>query len=475
MEKRAYPFLLSIFAASRIAYYAAGVRFDARPIDDFFQNADPLLLKTRLFETLFYLHMQPPGFNFLIGVVLRFFPVHYVGALHAVYLAAGASLCFTLYRLMEILGARPRIAFVTTAVFLTSPGVVLFENLLMYEYLLMAVLCASAVLFHRLLAKPDPLTASAFFFSLATLVYTRALFRLEWLALIFAFTVWLLKARRRMTITAAALPFVLCIALYAKNLAVFGTFTASTWMGFNAQNITIQCLTSEEHQRLASRHILSHVSLTSVYRPVTAFASEVSLPPPTGIPVLDQVYDSTGRVNYNNVGYFAIHPYFISDAKQVVLHYPVAYLRSVADAWYAYFLPSGDFPFFTLNRPRIRAFDRWFNRIFFGEWTDYLSRVTHPKHWALPNIGIFLLLGLPFIFLSSVLRLYRDVRTSGWNAETAAMAFALFNIAFLSAVVNFLSNSENNRYRLPIDPLYAALLAVSLSRLFPRKRVKDVA
>jgi hypothetical protein len=455
--------LLGVFVLSRIAYYAAGVRFDASPIDRFFQNADPVLLKTRLFETLFYLHMQPPGFNLLTGVVLKLFS-NYAPVLHAIYLICGASLCFTLYRLMLILGAAPRIAWSVTAVFLISPGVVLFENLLMYEYVIMAVLCGSAVLLYRLLSHPDTRSALLFFFTLAALVYLRALFHLVWLAATMGFVIWRLRGKRRMALATAALPFALCLALYAKNLMVFGTFNSSTWMGVNAENLTLRVLTPEEHRQLVNQGFLSTVGLTSVYSPVTAFAGKVALPAATGIPVLDQVYDSTGRVNYNNAGYLAIHPYFLHDARQVILHYPVAYLRSVADAWYAYFLPSGDFPFFTLNRPKIRTWDRWFNRIVFGEWTDYQSRVSFARHFALPNVGIFLMLGLPLLFFATLVRLWREVKDAGWQPETAVLAFVLANIGFITAVVNLLSNSENNRYRLPVDPFYAALLAVSLTR-----------
>jgi hypothetical protein len=461
---RPYLLLLGIFIVSRIAYFAAGVRFDARPIEMFYQNADPLLLRTRMVETLFYLHMQPPAFNLSIGVILKLFPEHFAGALHAIYLLLGVSLCFTLYRLMRILGAVPPVAVVVAAIFLVSPGVVLFENLLMYEYVLMAVLCAAAVLFHRLLVTPGLLVASIFFFALGALVYLRALFQLGWLVALIAFTMWLLKGRRRMILVAAAVPFALCLGLYVKNLIVFGTFNASTWMGFNAQNLTLGCLTGEEHRRLVDQHMLSTVGLTSQYSPISAFQSMVRLPAPTGIPVLDQVRDSTGRVNYNNLGYLAVHPYFISDAKQVLRHYPVAYLRSLMDAWYSYFLPTGDFVFLSQNRSRIRSFDRWFNRIFFGEWTDYLSRAKTHKHWAFLNVGIFLMVGLPLLFLINVSRLWTAVTESGWNPRSGVLAFVLFNIAFLTAVVNLLSNSENNRYRLPLDPLYAALLAASISR-----------
>ena len=81
--------LLLVFALSRALYYAAGVRFDARPLDRFFQFIDPQLLRHRLLESLYYFHIQPPGFNLFAGLVLKLFPVYYASAFHAVYLFCG--------------------------------------------------------------------------------------------------------------------------------------------------------------------------------------------------------------------------------------------------------------------------------------------------------------------------------------------------------------------------------------------------
>ena len=74
--RQAYALLLTVFAVSRIAYYLSGVRFDARPVFTFFQFADPELLKHRLLETLLYLHVQPPGFDLYVAIILKLFPVH---------------------------------------------------------------------------------------------------------------------------------------------------------------------------------------------------------------------------------------------------------------------------------------------------------------------------------------------------------------------------------------------------------------
>src|SRR5216684_6256511 len=82
--------ILFAFALSRVLYYAAGVRFDARPIDHFFQFLDPELLKHRLLESLLYLHVQPPGFNLYVALILKLFPAHYAEAFHVVHLTLGA-------------------------------------------------------------------------------------------------------------------------------------------------------------------------------------------------------------------------------------------------------------------------------------------------------------------------------------------------------------------------------------------------
>lgn len=473
LSRSPYFWLLLVFAVSRALYFAAGVRFDSRPLGSFFQFLDPELLRTRLLESLFYMHTQPPGFNAFVGVVVKLFPTGYTTAFHIVFLACGVSLLFTIYRLLRIFDVRPALAAVLVGLFMVSPGVVLFENFLIYEYPLMALLCATALLFHSLLARPAPRTALLFFTCILALVYIRALFHLGYFVLMIALSVYLLKGRRRMILTAAAVPFLLALGLYVKNWAVFGTFSSSTWMGFNADTITLHQLTEEEHNRLVASGLLSRVGLIPSTAPLSAYSDYVRMPAPWGIPVLDQLNDSTGRVNYNHLGYLALHPYYLRDAKAIVLHYPRVYLRSVVKAWFAYFLPTSDFPNFDLNRPRIRRFDRIFNIVFFGQWKDASDRKNLRRlegQGSLAQLplytGTYLLIGLPLLFLWGLYRLWQAIRTGGWRRPaTPLLAFLLFHIAFLTAAVNLLSSFENNRYRLPLDPFFLALLGMAIERI----------
>jgi len=442
-----YFWILSIFAISRAAYYAAGVRFDITPLDKFFQIADPLLLKTRLFETLLYLHTQPPGFNMMIGVVLKLFPSSYAAALWAIYLGCGLSLCFTLFRLMRLLGVRSAIAATLTAIFLASPGVVLFENFLMYEYPMMALLCAAAVLLEWLLRQPGRWSAAAFFGTLAALMYLRALFHLAWFILIAATVLWLVRTNRRRVFTVAAVAFCFVIALYVKNAAIVGAFTSSTWLGFNAETITTHQLTDEEHERLIAKGFLSPVGRRSTYDPLSSFSDVLPPSAPTGIPVLDQTNDSTGRINYNNIAYLKLHPIYIHDAEAIIRHYPIAYVRSVVRACFAYFLPSGDFPFFLQNGPHVEKFDRIFSTVFFGQWRRASNRKDLRRvdsaggTWTLPlYTGTYLLIGIPLLFVWGSSKVWRAVRDRDWrNPRIILLAYILFQILLMTAVVNLLS------------------------------------
>src|SRR3984957_9337415 len=99
-ERKLYALLAMAFAVSRLGYYLFGVRFDARPVLHYFQFIDPELLKHRLFESLFHLHTQPPGWNLFVGTVLKFFPTLYPLVFHAIYILLGLGICWSLYYLM---------------------------------------------------------------------------------------------------------------------------------------------------------------------------------------------------------------------------------------------------------------------------------------------------------------------------------------------------------------------------------------
>ena len=462
-------FLLFVFALSRVIYYRAGVHFDSRPLQSFFQLFDPVLLQHHLIETLFYAHSQPPGFNLIVGCVLKLFPDHFGAACHVLYLALGITIMLALFQLMHAMGVSANLAVAATAVFIISPGVVLFENLLLYEYPIFALLCLAALCYLRLFERPRAWVAFLLFSLIAALVFIRSLFQLPYFVVVIAVVVYCFPQYRKKLALAAALPLLLVLAMYFKNWALYRQFTSSTWMGFALYTVTIHQLTPEELDRFIAEGNLSPVERLPAMEPVSTYAGYIAPERPTHIPVLDQIFDVSGRANFNNIGYLQLHQLYLRDARYVLLHYPQAYARSLVMACFTYFLPTGDFPFFGENRMRIRAFDRWFNVFAFGQFKEAGSRsdlrALRSKGASVFSLaaytGVFLLIGLPALFVFGCWKLWDDARRSSWKTpRNALLAFMLFHIAMVTVVVNLLSSFENNRYRLPIDGFFLILFAV---------------
>ena len=476
-----YLLLLLLFALSRIVYYALGVRFDARPLLTFFQIIDPELLRHRLLESLYYLHAHPPGFNLYAGILLKLFPSHYAIAFHAMHLILGAAICCLLYHLMRACGVHSAIAFTLSALFIVSPGVVMFENFFLYEYLVVFLLLAAAMALYHFFQRKSPGYAAAVCFLVFLLVLVRSHFQLIYLLLIFGCLVYFGKPRRRAILMACSLPVLLTFAFFLKNWILFGTLSGNTWMGMNMDVILSHQLTPQEAQDLVHAGIISPVSLIDTGAPLSAYAAFITQPPKTGIPVLDEQVTSTGATNFNNIAFLQVDRYYIRDGLAILRHYPRAYLRSIEKAWFSYFLPTGDFPNFDLNRAKIWRIDRFFNIVFFGQWKDasdrkHLRALEEGGHslGLILYTGTFLIIGLPLLWAGGIYYLIAGWRNKTLDGATSALlAFILFTITYVTAVANFLSSFENNRYRFQVDGFFLILFGMALEqgrRRFPEKQ-----
>lgn len=462
-----------VFFLSRLGYYLAGVRFDARPVLHYYQFIDPELLKHRLLESMYYLHVQPPGWNLYTGVVLKLFPQSYPVALHVVHLLLGLAMCWLTFYLMRVLRVSRWIAFSLAAWFTTSPGTVLFENFMLYEYIVGFLLLAAAAALWRCAGRPALQWLLLFFALLLALVFMRNFFHLVYVLAILAALLYLFKGHRRRVLLAAVIPLIIVVGLYSKNWVLFRSFSGSTWLGMNMDTITAHQLTSREGRDLVNRGVISPISLIDLGSPITLYRPYIQMPTPTGIPVLDDCVTSTGATNFNCLAFFQVQRAYTRDGLALLRNYPIVYLRSLEAAWFTYFLPAGDFPFFDLNRPRIRNLDRFWDIVFFGQFEDAGDRKNLRRlagQGALLSLvlhtGVFLMIGLPALWIWGVAYLVRGVHRKTLDRPSAILiGFLLFNIGYLTAIANLLSSFENNRYRFPFDAFYVVLLGLLIERL----------
>ena len=463
--------LAGAFLASRLLCFAAGVRFDAQPLDFYWQYIDPALLRHDFWRSIFYLEWQPPAFNFFLGAMLHLFPAHPQIGYQLVYLGLGLALSLSLFELMDRMGVNRRIALAIALVFTLSPSTILYENLLFYEYPL-AALFAIAALFLQRFATGGRLRDGVVFFTCAALIAgIRSIFHLVWFCVVAWLLVWTMREWRKRVVLAAAAPGLLLAAFYGKHFLVFHNFVPGGTIsgGVNAAAVMTDPVPRGALQALIASGEITPVLRANIFHLYREFDTEpaqsllariVPVPSKTGIPALDECRKSTHAINWNCVWAERVAQVYARDSLVVFRHYPEAYLASLRNNLEKYFWSDTDlWPFDgrdddanqrILTRPLAL-----YNLISSGEW---------PPDEGRPWLAYFV---LPGLLGFGVLQAWWALRGSGSveKARGITLAFLVGNAVYLSVVVILFSASDQNRYRSEVSAYFAVLLGLALTRV----------
>ncbi|MCE5229713.1 hypothetical protein LLG95_08975 [bacterium] len=203
-------------------------------------------LTTRLFESLFYLHAQPPLLNLGLGLALKLeaatgLSVYWI--LSAFNLTVGA-VCAVAYGILcaRMLGARMRTV-MALLLFLAHP--MFYHTIFDYRYTIHEVffLAWMAVFAWMWLNDCRLRNLVAAGLMACGIVYLRSLFHFAWaigLILMLAIMVRPIPVRRWAVVAGLA---AILIAWPLKNYMIFGLFTYSSWQGYNiSQSMEKQAL-----------------------------------------------------------------------------------------------------------------------------------------------------------------------------------------------------------------------------------------
>jgi len=465
-------YVITAFVLSRIACFIMGVRFDIGPLDYYWQFIDPQLLRTNLFESLYYLHSQPPLFNLFLGIVLKLLPGHEALAFHVIFLAFGLTLSISLYLLMTSLGLSGRLSSILTIIFVASPSCVLYEDFLFYTYPIATALCLSALLLHRYLKFGRFRHLAIFFALLALFVLTRSVFHPIWFLILTIPLIWYRRKNWKKIALAAGVPFLLCFLLYAKNAHEFGGFSGSTWFGMNFARLTTWRLPLSDRFSLIDQGKLSTLSLIKPFRKLETYQrhSHVPLAESTGIPVLDQTQKSTEAPNLNNLTYINISRQYWRDALYVLPRYPGTYIGSLFESLMIYFIPTSSYSFLKDNRQKIGVIDRAYNLILCGQ-LQYEKEITDDR--AFLNTGLLTALGYLVVIVYGFVMLRQAFRRRSMSSPYAlTLLFIWLNLVYVTIVGNAFELGENNRFRFVVDPFFLVLLGLALKHRFIKPATK---
>jgi hypothetical protein len=452
--------LLGIFIVSRVLYDQVGVPFLGDTYRNYWQFIHPSLLRTDLWRSILYLHSQPPLFNVLTGAILQIFPAHAQAAFHILYFLEGVLLAVSIYLLGIYLQLPRWLSLLAAALFTVSPPTIIYEHWFMYGYLIASGLAVAGVALYRFAESQKIGWGIVFFSLLASVALTWTLFHLVWLIALFVLMLALFQDRRKVVL-AALIPLLLVFGWYAKNLLVFGEFSAGSWSGMNLSRMTTFRLPEKEREQMIKEGTLSPFAEYPPFRNPDVYLRLLPDTPVTGIPVLDIAEFPGGVRNHHHQVYLEATKYYLRDALYILRVRPTLYLRAVWQAVYIFFHSASDFELTSEIRRPIYGLDVWWNRIFYGQWlndessTERLVRIS-PLHMGWGIVVAFL--------LGVVCTLRYFWKNSGEMRQPGGLLllFMLFNILYVSFVGNSLDIGENNRFRYVIDAFLLLLAFHSL-------------
>lgn len=443
--------LAGVFLLERFFLAAIGVRFNVESLSWYWQILDPVVLKEHLVQSLFFLHAQPPAFNLVLGLALKLGPTTGLVVLHGLFLCLGMTLAMALFVGLLDLGWAPRTAVLAVAVCALSPGWIVYENWLFYDFPVLVLLAVAFVALLRFGREGRVRYLSVFVVTLTALTLTRSLFHLGWLI----GSVWIILALRsrctlRQWCCVLALPLLLTGGWYAKNQCVFGFFGSSSWLGLSLAKTATARLDPAERAAMVTKGMLSSYALIKPYSPLEDYEAVADIRySDSTAPALGQRTKVTGQPNFNHLGFVDVSDQCRSDALKVIAGRPSVYADSVATAARRFFTSGVAYPPFLENLVVIAPVFR------FGE-----------KTWSSRAVVSLAFFGaLVFSVLAAV-----GARRSENRAELALRLWVIWTLMWVLVVGSLVEVGENHRFRFLVTPLVWLSLADAGRRLSTRLR-----
>jgi hypothetical protein len=459
---REHLLLSAAFALTRLGLGALGLRFNFAL--DWMFLSDPADLRERLLETLVYFHAYPPGMNLLTGWLLKLGGAHAAGLAQACFCAFGLLLANSLLFLLRRVGLPSWCRLGLCLAFSVTPATLYFESLYLYECPVAALVCLAAALFYRAVLLPRASRWLAFFAVCCAIGMLRSTFHLVWLGALALASLWLAPAAaRRQVLLGAAAPTLLLLALYLKNLALFGVFGAASSASSTLAHMTVLRLTPEERRQWIEAGKLSPFAGISVYAPPRAYLPYFPGSNRPAWPGQLQALErpTLGAPNFNHWFFLEVGPRRAADSRYYLEQRPLAYAGTVLRSFAQFFGASTDWH---PSRQHPIASPHEQHRRVLGGYEAAYNRLFH-------GVGSIYLL-LPPCLIWALLRARRLLRSSEREApaQAALLCFGLFQIAYVVLLSSVFTIGESSRYRYQIEALIWVIGATALLPLAGRLR-----
>lgn len=453
-------FLTFVFIISRIILYAAGIEFDNQYVEGIWAYLDIVVLKENLWESVLYLHSQPPLFNLILGSLALLFPENYNAFSHALFVILSYFFMLSLYFTTRELGFSEKISLIVTCLFILNPATMLYENFFIYTLPTAALLCIAAAFLTRAVKKRSILAACIYVWLCTVILFLRSTFQIQWYFIMVLLPVFIFpKEQRKKLVLSCLAPIALVILLYGKNYFIFGQTTTSSWLGMNLAKFTLSQFSSEEIKDLVEKEKISKLTLVGPFHPLADYKKYGwgELRQNTGVLVLDNEVKSGDlhAANLNHAAYIEISNQFKHDAITLIKLYPERWMQGFFSANGIYFYPPSNYFALYTNRNNLimKNFELYYNKIIYGQIIPY----PWEKNFSLQDARDFRMqyVGILFVFLQLVSVIYAAYYCyMSWrkrDVEWVVWVFLLVNTLYVMTISNAVEAGENNRYRFMVE------------------------
>ncbi len=448
------------------------VQYQSRPF-----NIHPLyamhaldieVLQHDLLRGLYYLHSQPPLFNFILGIGLKTFPIDaFPLVFGTLYFFFGLGILTLMYGLMKELGVPKPVRISLCVLSLFYEPLLGSERYLIYtkpvSFFLILAIYAAARWFQ---------SSSAAWFHVSLLSMTLVIL----LRSFFHVVVWMLplvlylllltgRSMARWPIKEASICgiyLIVAMAPYLKNLFLMGSFTTSTWFGMNLV-ATTSYVPPEEIDRLIREKRISPLMQIRRFSDAEVYLSHFEpqgRKPQTGVMALDAPVKTTGRPNFNCLVYVWASEEYLKSTWYLIRHYPLDYLKSVLTEIHIAL---------TQHPGRLFTRDSIWRPAFDKAWREPLSR----EFLSILLLPFLLFFGYCTLTMLQVRQAWRYLQSGNGQQEDLARAAILgmsaFNLAYVLMVLALFELGEGCFMRGPIDPLIAVGAIAMISQLLRRQ------
>jgi hypothetical protein len=458
-----YAFVNAAFVINRAILHRAGMRLNF--ILDWMHLSDPEDLRTHLFDTLYFTHAYPPGMSLLTGLVFKISESHAPQVAYAMLYACGLVLVNSLFYLSRAFGLSRGAAIVLAIAFSLVPQTIYFEHLYLYTYPTAALLSLSAVLFHRAVKRGSFWRWTGFFAACAAIGWLRSTFHLVWFLAMFGLAAaFSARADRRRLALAALGPGLVLLALYGKNLVVFGVFGSMTFGSGNLTTVTVRRLPPEVREAWTREGKLSALASVDIFAGPRAYlpyfeTSQNDKWPP----MMNRLENpTTGAPNFNHWFFLQTSQRRRDDSLFYLKELPLEYAGTVVESLKNMFQPTTEWHPWdkTEKSPHLQ------HREVLGRYERLYNKVVH----SFPVAPVGLYAFLPFAIVWAIRRAVSLVRhpSADTTAGGALLVFCLVQIVFVVTASTLFTFGETARYRYAIEPMIWLVGAISFAALAAR-------